>query len=287
MKFLSSLFICLCFTGCATFLPAVSNTGKTIAEAIEKTKVASEKIKEISDGIDNSTVVIDKSTESIRKKVPQNIVESVSPDIDSIVDSTKSIRKKTGELKKISDDSKETVKTLNVVAKESKATQKELTKLKNERDEALSKQRASDRAKLMYLILAGIVMVAGSLAMCIYGIKAIGVAIFGIVLIVSSLTVSFMIENLAYVGFGGGIVAVGIIGYSIWRQRKERLATKEIVHTAEIMKNALPKEERNKILGNGATPGLAYQVQSDSTERIVRDIRSSFKPSWEKTVNSN
>jgi hypothetical protein len=288
MRYILTILIAFAVSGCHhTRKGGSDKPSTTLEQAIAETRQASKQIKEIADRIDESADSIAGSANAIGSKVPEEVKAQVQPDIDNIIENTVFIKGEANNLRQVSKNEEATAVKLEKATKSSIDMEKEILELQAERDEAVAKQRKADRAKIMWLVFAGIVMTAGSLAACSYGLKASGFAIFGIFLIITSLTVSFLIENLEWVGGVAVLVAVLLIGYTIYRQRKERRATEEVVHTMEVVKDSLPEEQKGKIFGNGALPGVAFQIQSDGTEERVREIRNRFRPSWEHTVSSN
>jgi uncharacterized membrane protein YciS (DUF1049 family) len=80
------------------------------------------------------------------------------------------------------------------------------------------------------------------------------------------------IATVGLVVFIIGFLASAIsVGYFIFRNKKTEEAVADNVKLLEDIKTEIPEEAKVKIFGDG---GLATKVQKQSTQRLVKEIRS-------------
>jgi len=127
---------------------------------------------------------------------------------------------------------------------------------------------------LMYAILAGTVMIAAAGMMFAQGnMRAVGVGIGGIVMIITCLTLSFFMAQLAIVGAVGALVALGFIGFKVFEQMGDKKALDEIVRVAEEAKLHLSDTAREEVFGDLQGAGIAGDLQSAGTVKRVAAVR--------------
>ena len=71
-----------------------------------------------------------------------------------------------------------------------------------------------------------------------------------------------------------GLGFLGAVVYVFLQVKNRDIAVKELVHTGEIAKTYLPPTVREKIFGNAVEPGVAHQIQSGATMKLVNNVRS-------------
>ncbi len=260
--------------------PSVIEQEKSLADSAKKIGDTSKSIEKKADKIDDYT-------NNIVTSASQDFREQIDPQVEGIKQETSGLR----------DDSK----TLAIVSEELNKTQKELSKKeeqikvyanytdKVETDKtkllARIKELESSNLKLIKDMLAWLTVA------CVVGIGAcllLGflfktpsayLAAGGLLLtMVLSIGISVYLQYIAWLSaviIGLSLVAVLVyIGFEISKRNK---AVAEVVHTGEIAKQYLPESERKKIFGSEVEPGIANQVQSPSTQLLVRKIRSMEK----------
>ena len=98
-----------------------------------------------------------------------------------------------------------------------------------------------------------------------------------------SIVVSLYMTWIAYITIGAAVLIGGIaIVYVMRHQYAERKALVETVHTNEVSKQYLDPKARLHIFGNGPEGGVADNIQSSSTKKIVAQIRKSAEKSSTK-----
>jgi hypothetical protein len=174
----------------------------------------------------------------------------------------------------------------NAKADEMKAALVRETQLKLDAQEESKKDKAALndalRTRMNYLIMFGVIGVAAAAGLLFAGYKAgIIVGVVSVVLVVGSMIVSTAIQVMEHlVPYIVGGVVLGCIGVAVWyiiKYKKDNkiltTATVEITDTAEKLKSLATDVAKKKIFGDGLLPGVAQQIQSESTQAIVANIR--------------
>jgi len=90
-----------------------------------------------------------------------------------------------------------------------------------------------------------------------------------------AVAVTLYLQQIAWIALA--LLGVGFLSavvYVFVQVKNRDTAVKELVHTGEIAKSYLPTTVREKIFGNSVEPGVAHQIQSNSTIKLVRNVRS-------------
>jgi len=296
--FLSALLIISLF-GCnslntnnSTPLP---NPKTSINSATNNVKSITEDVKIVKKDIEDITKDLGKSTESIKTsakdgKAKTNITNQLdlNPIWDSILFQVSIqealIEKLTKDSELLTAVQEKLVKTTsdlttanNDVTKLTEAVKVEQGKNKTLTDENAKLQDKLDNELRNKFIWISIICFAGLVGCIVLISSGQKIGYIGAVGCGAGLAISiFLVQTFAFIPWivGGIFVISGIVG--IWLFWKKNKAITEIVRTQEIAKQSLSDADRIKIYGDKITPGIAYTVQSESTEDIVAKVRKTL-----------
>lgn len=267
--------------------PSVSKEKQSVSESAKG-------VGEVSNAVAKGADDIDKHASAIENKTPEAAKASVQPEVDGIRDGTKGLRENSASLKAIEQKLKDAEASLAGQQKSIEeyikfAKESEIQKVKLE-DKI--KDLETSNAKLLKTMLAWITVC------CVIGIgvsvlvgfvfktpAAFLVAAGCLATMGISIAVTIYLQQIAWIALaalGVGFVAAVVYVFTQIKHKdsavKERdVAVKELVHTGEIAKTYLPDAVREKIFGNSVEPGIAHQIQSDTTIKLVSDVRSADK----------
>jgi len=281
-------------TGCSLFQTPQKPTQFMELKTEQDLKDASSKIEKNTKIIENKTENIVKEstniqnkTAEVQAKIPEQTIPIITPHLDSIKQSSKTIIDDTLAIEKANIDlgtAKELIKTAeDKVA----TTNKLLEKLVSERDSAIEREKIAIEKKdsqihkmLQWLIVACIVGVGVSIVVFFMSGSKLGItgaAACGVVLVVAIAIETYFV----YFAIAGGVLLIGVVGfliYNVWVQRK---ALNEVVDTVEVTKDNLASDVKEKIFGAGDDNGIMKKIQSPSTMRIVKQTKSKLPNLWE------
>lgn len=162
---------------------------------------------------------------------------------------------------------------------------KEIAKLQEELKKEKDEKKAALFSKLMYLIIASVILGAICIVCAIRGeAKAMwGAATCGAVIVIS-LGISFYSTQLAIVGAVALVAGLVLVVWTAYSEYTARKATKELVDTVEVAKQKMDPTAKKEIFGEGALLGQAHILQSPATKNLVNKLRVKSKKYWEPTV---
>ena len=297
-KYLCFVFVLVGFLGWMVLLASCNNTEKDRSSntAPDVPQIKDEKINveeaaktvgEISKSVATKADSIDNHTDQISNIIPSEIKPQAATEIKGIKAETQGLRQDSATLLATEQKLKETESRL---AEEQKKIEQYTAFTKNSEDQIVKlqdkiKNLESSNGKLLQTMLAwiSVACVVGIGASLVIGfvfktpaaflISAGCVATLGI-----AVAVTIYMETIAWVALSVlGVGAIGTIIYVAMQIRNRDSAVKELVHTGEITKTYLPIPVREKIFGNAVEPGVANLVQSDTTMKLVRNVRSKEK----------
>jgi hypothetical protein len=257
----------------------IPETGEKISAAKESTTKAAKDIDDVNQNLGEINNAITSNVKSIETKDEKGVMK---PEVKGITKEVQKSEVQRGELTKVSTSLRDTQGSL--AAAESEIEQMKgiieseravIAKLEEDNAELEKKLGSALQRMLMYLVLAGVVMVAICGMLIVNGnAKAIGLGVAGIVLVVASLAISFFMTHLAIIGLCAGAIAILLIGYKIYEHHTHKKAIRETVKTTEKIKQHLHPEDRNREFGDMVGDGEVGAMQSDSTKKIVREERA-------------
>jgi len=230
---------------------------------------------------------IDIHTEAIESKTPPEAKEAVKPDISGIKEETRGLRTDSATLSAVEQKLKDTEQRL---AKQQESIEKyteyaktseiDRVKLQNEIKELKSSNSKMLKTMMSWIVVVSVIGIGASLVIgfffktpAAFMVAAGCVATLGI-----AVAVTLYLQQIAWVALallGVGFVAAVIYVFTQMKDREK--AVKELVHTGEVAKTYLPTTVRERIFGNAVEPGVAHQIQSSSTMKLVRNVREKEK----------
>lgn len=143
----------------------------------------------------------------------------------------------------------------------------------------LSKAGTIAASKLSWLIIGCAAGLGVSAVLLFSGSKwAIPLAAASIVTLITAITLSQHFILISRIGLGIFLAGLAVLIWQVWFNRKkwtlDKTALVQAVRTAEITKPELSVESLIKIFGKGTKKGLAANIQSPETEKIISEIRA-------------
>ena len=148
-----------------------------------------------------------------------------------------------------------------------------------DKEAALSKAGTIAASKLSWLIIGCAAGLGVSAVLLFSGSKwAIPLAAASIVTLITAITLSQHFILISRIGLGIFLAGIAVLIWQVWVNRKkwtlDKTALVQAVRTAEITKPELSAASILKIFGKGTTKGLAANIQSPETEKIISEIRA-------------
>ncbi len=297
-KFLVTLcFLFVIFSGSCDSFPNTKKHKLLDYKATEQIKQVDKTITDVSKKIVTGTIAIKTETQKIKaeadiveEKVPEKSKPDISPHIEAIRTSADTIDARTDEIVSLKTDLssaknnlKDASSRINNMEKIVDKAVKEKEAAEKKRDEALSKANEATRKMVRWLIIACTIGTGISISLAVFGHLIIG-GLLGVASL-STLTFAIMVDKyFDYIAYGAlAILALAAIAL-VWHFFVRNRALKEVVHTTELTKTGMSPSERTRLFGYNAVPGVAYTIQSPSTEKIVHSVRKKLKKIWGHTA---
>ncbi len=157
-----------------------------------------------------------------------------------------------------------------------------------EENAKLNENIKSGMNRMLKWIVGGCLIGAGACAAMALFFGNVRGGLFGAATCIIIMTLAIAVgEYMMYIAAAGilAIVAtLGVLGYQLFIQRR---AISDNVWTQEVIKRNLPLDLKEKIYGGLNEKGQAGQIQSETTQRIVRSIKSKMPKGWHITKKDN
>lgn len=215
-------------------------------------------------------------------------ISSVQNKVEDILKQCVILRDKGIEISKFSVMLNSVTRDINTLSVRDKNLQADIKKLE-ELNVNLSKELEVVKTKrdlfftrsLQGLSIAGTLLIALSVFLIMTGNpKAIGGAVAGISLIISSFVVNILTSltwvftSLAVIGV---LVLMAILGYHLYDYFINKRGFQETVKTVETIKPKLTDDTRREMFGDNISNGIAGCCQSEGTEKKVKELRKKLK----------
>jgi len=278
-------------SGCSWSWPK-RDKSRTIGDAVEvpnlsagkdKIKDSAKDIEEVSEDVAESADAIDNETETIRSNTDGEIATVIKPNLDAIDNETRDLRVSSEALKSIQSDLDETRNLLSeeqdkidLLESAAKTSVSEVEDLKQENQELRDEAAREFKSKMAWIGVVSVFGIGASiiLAFVTRSMVATVIAVGFVITLGVSIAVSLYMTQIGWITIAIAAVAVvGILvylGYSIIGNNK---SVDELIQTNEVAKDYLTQEARDHIYGRGAEPGIADQVQSGTTKKMIRQVR--------------
>ena len=287
MKYFLLIFFCFAQVSCICLkdhevdtttspTPAIEKAEEIKADAPEQIENSVSKAESNIEEIETyiravwSTGELNEKQSSSLKRVESN-VEELKSEIENIgVNNTKVIA---------------SYEWIKEAARLSKERDKQFTHYKSQATEANTKAKKERDEKLNNLVIGSIILIVLSIIAGINGSsKAWMGVVGGITTIIICSTIMYYFENLKYIGGIAVVVTIALVALKVKRDKELKKANEEIIHSTEVIKNELSDDKKKELFGEGAKPGLLFNIQSTSTENIVKDTRKKKKDNWTKII---
>jgi len=266
-----------------TISKAPPETPNVVKEG-EKVGEAAKTVGETGKDVATRAEKIDEHAANIESKTPPEVKSSVQPELSGIRTETNGLREDSATLVSVEQKLKDTqsqlleqqqkIQNYTTFAKESE-TQRQ--KLQDKIKELESSNAKMLRTMLSWIVVVCVIGIGASLVIgfffktpAAFMVAAGCVATMGI-----AVAVTLYLQQIAWVALAVlGLGFLGAVVYVFFQIKNRDTAVKELVHTGEVAKNYLPTTVREKIFGNAVEPGVAHQIQSGSTMKLVSKVRS-------------
>jgi len=264
----------------------INIVSKDITDANNKVKNSGDIIKKEANSIEGNVI-------NIRSSIPEDVKAKVHDPLENIYKSAGIIKGQAGELEiarvllsKSQSDLISIASKIKEIEKQAQNILNDKIKVEKERDEAILREQDATSKMIRWLIVICVMGVGLSVPLGIFGSPYAGMALgaSSLTIMIVAITVNAYFDYIAI----AGIILIGLtVAMLIYKMFIKDKAIKEVVQTVEAAKQQLPTEERKKIFGDGAVPGLAFQMQSSSTEKVVQGVRLRMKNMWEETISGS
>lgn len=257
-------------------LPEIKNEQKSVSDSAKTVGV-------IGKDIGLRAEKIDTHAAAIEDKTPPDAKAAVQPEVDGIKSETRSLRQNSATLSATEQKLKDTEtrlsdqqKNIEKYAAYTKDSEVQRTKLQDKIKELESSNAKILKTMMSWVTVCCVIGIGVSLAIgfffktpAAFMVAAGCVATMGV-----AVAVTLYLQQIAWVALALlGVGFVAAVVYVFMQIKSRDTAVKELIHTGEIAKTYLPITAREKIFGNAVEPGVANQVQSDSTIKIVSNVR--------------
>jgi len=208
---------------------------------------------------------------------------SVEPQLEAIDTEAKGLRNDSAELKvaqdRLTDVESQLVleqERINSLTGEFASANSKIQNLEDENRELKEKANRLFKEKMAWIGVISVFGIGVSVMLIFFTRSSVAtmVALGFAATLGISIAVSLYMQYIAWVTIAVvAVTAVGVIGYLVYRQITENKTVDELVRTGEVTKDYLTQEARDHIFGRGAEPGVADNIQSKGTKRLVQEIR--------------
>jgi hypothetical protein len=243
----------------------LETSSNSIAASVEEVQQDAETIiEESSSARSNIEKVYSQVTETQREPLAKALtsVQEIDARADNIVSETTKVIKET--------------ETLETVQDQVESLELEVAHYKSATSMAQAQALQQLYAYINLFWVIGFAAIAAGAAIAFFANKTFGgtISIIGVLMIVFASASQYYMEEIAFTGavilIGSFLVGLLMIAWSTVRGKNHDQAIKEIVELIEILKETMTEEERDRIFGE---KGLASEVQSDLTKRIIERVR--------------
>lgn len=279
---------------------SINKTKEAAAQAKEDIKNAAENIGKSVDGIKNANRDISGAAKDIKKKDPKGELKGevgeIEKGVSDIVEHLKGLQaageqltsaeSRILELSALIMKAESDAKTYEAESAQKdeliKGSAEKMAKLEKENAQLKSDKAEAIQAKLIYLVIAGVLALAMSAWMFVQGnTRAIAMGAAAVVLIIGALAVSFFMKGMALVGFIVVAVVFVLLAFKMYMELREKRAKKELVKTVEHIKDNIDEPTKKKLFGDRVTDGEVGNIQSEETKELIRKERKVLKEEFD------
>lgn len=252
-------------SGCTPETKVVNNPGPALESVETTTKTVAQDLPVRANRIDNSADNITKIVATDAPKVAGKVGENttaIKVQTEGVRNDAVKLTETTPSIEKAKDDTASLIKANN--------------DLKAKNDKLVADKNSSLRKLTGFLIIGSIIGIGVGVAL-FFSNTPIGMAWGGTVILGSgaALVASIVVGYYSlWLMVGVAALALGGLGYAMWRFYVQHKTNKELVQTVEAAKQLMPEDERLGMFGHGAVPGAAHLIQSDTTQKVVQNIRN-------------
>lgn len=291
VNFIIILFLSFSTFSCTWFQSIRKNDDKITTPTVEKEK---ESVKEIytnigetansigksADSIDNYTSGIEVKNKTEDKPNLQNEIHGIKEETQNLRNDQASLKVSEQKLQDLENRLGDQQKIIDKYTQYSQDSEKKIVFLQEKIKELESSNAQLLKTMMTWIVVASIVGIGASLAIGFFLKTPAAFMVAGgfIITLGISIAVSLYMQYIAWVALTVlGLGCLGTIVYVVINIISKDKAVSELVHTGEVVKTYLSPQDRNKIFGNKVEPGVAHQIQSDSTIKLVKKARNIAK----------
>jgi hypothetical protein len=288
---LVALFIALtsCLNDAISDTEPIRSPETDIEKSIDAQKGVKNSINENTDKTIKEAEGIKGETDNIKKKVPNKVdqeINNINESANNIIDYQKVLKDQSDKLS----DSISSLERANILVVELVKVQSQLVEekkaLKKDNERLEDERQKATYDKMMYLVMASIICIALCIVSALRGeTKAIWGAVGAGIVMILALSVSFYSKEYSQIGIVAVIAGLALACYLGYNNYVDKKFKEEMVDTVEMSKGKLNMKDKVMLYGEGAQIGAVHSIQSESTKKMVDQIRSKHKRKWEHTIN--
>ena len=238
--------------------------------------------------IDDNVITIKQHTKDVLIQFPEtsSLIDGIEKSADNIASESQKLKDISLDLAKAGVKSDISERAINTIVDRAVDAEKKVEKLTEENAKLNENAKIGINRMLKWIIGACVVGAGACAAMAVFfgNIKGGLTGIISCVLIIALATaVSQYIMYIAITGVVIVIGTLGVLGYQLFIQRR---AISDNVWTQEVAKRDMTTELREKIYGAGKDKGQAGLIQSETTQKIVKNIKSKLPSGWNVTKDA-
>ncbi len=232
--------------------------------------------------IDNNVIIIKQHAKDVLAQSPETVtlVEGIEQSADNIATETQKLKDVSLDLAKAGVKSEVSVRAIDTIVDRAVVAEK----VQEDQAKKIIKLEEDAKAglhKMLKWIIGTCVVGAGACAAMAVFFGNIKGGLTGAAACIVVMTLAIAVSQyMMYIAIGGGIIVLGtfgVLGYQLLIQRR---AISDNVWTQEVAKRQMPLDIREKIYGIGKNKGQAGEIQSPTTQKIIRNIKDKLPKGW-------
>lgn len=260
--------------------PNVEKEQEKVKEIYTNIGETAKSIGKSADSIDNYTSGIEVKNKTEDKPNLQSEIHGIKEETQSLRNDQASLKVSEQKLRDLEAQLQEQQKIINKYTQYSQDTEKKIVSLQEKIKELESSNAQLLKTMMTWIVVASIVGIGASLAIGFFLKTPAAFMVAGgcIITLGIAVAVSLYMQYIAWIALTVlGLGCIGTIVYVVINITTKDKAVSELVHTGEVVKTYLSPQDRNKIFGNKVEPGVAHQIQSNSTINLVKKARNIAK----------
>ena len=280
-----ALVVCMVFlAGCSIFPPKSPNEHleQDVTQVTQVVQKSADDILTFAQKIDGSVITIKQNALTAKTQSPTTtpLMNNITNKADEIIGESSKLKQTSGDLAKAGVKLEISGRTIDDYVQRAEDAEKANAGLIEENAKLNENIKSGLNRMLKYIVGACIIGAGACAAMAVFfgNIKG-GLTGAAACIIIMTLAIAVG-QYMIYIAIGGVIIVVGtlgILGYQLFIQRN---AISDNVWTQEIAKKQMPADLKEKIYGIGKEKGQAGDIQSKTTQKIIKKVKDKLPKGW-------